>query len=173
MRPCCFYRAACREQTISVTLSGAYTSVALQGKPTWISCTKSGSKFTLNVSRNTSTSSRRSDVVFRDGTKLWTLRVTQNGAPTVKVTLDPNGGTVSPPYVYVPVGGSYGSLPNPTKTGYTFQGSDGIGYFCFGLDKDSGEVYVMRAKKHWFDENFPNGVAKDPDGVHHRRGVFR
>lgn len=43
---------------------------------------------------------------------------------------------------------------------------DGIGYFCFGLDKDSGEVYVMRAKKHWFDENFPNGVAKDPDGVH-------
>lgn len=109
-------------ETISVTLSGAYTSVALQGKPSWISCTKSGSKFTLTVSRNTSTSSRRSDVVFRDGTKLWTLRVTQNGAPTVKVTLDPNGGTVSPTYVYVPVGGSYGSLPNPTKTGYTFQG---------------------------------------------------
>lgn len=42
---------------------------------------------------------------------------------------------------------------------------DGIGYFCFGLDKNSGKVYVMREKQHWFDENFPNGVAKDPNGV--------
>lgn len=42
---------------------------------------------------------------------------------------------------------------------------NGIGYFCFGLDKNSGQIYAMRGKKQWFEENFPGGVSKDPNGV--------
>lgn len=40
--------------------------------------------------------------------------------PTHKVTLDANGGTVSPTYVNITGGGTYGSLPTPTRTGYKF-----------------------------------------------------
>lgn len=42
---------------------------------------------------------------------------------------------------------------------------DGIGYFCFGLDKNTGKLYAMRAKENWFNENFPGGVSKDPNGI--------
>ena len=113
-------------ETITVTLSNAYTSVACQGKPTWVSSSKSGSKFTLTVSANTGTSSRSGDVVFRDGSTLWTLRITQSGKPVQKVTVsfNSNGGYGNVPSQTYVVGNSYGSLPSgPTPpTGKGFDG---------------------------------------------------
>ncbi len=42
--------------------------------------------------------------------------------PTMTVTLDPVGGTVSPTKITVTQGGTYGTLPTPKKDGYTFEG---------------------------------------------------
>ena len=118
------YSVGSAGEKITVTLSGAYTSVVLQGRPSWISSTKSGSKFTLTVQKNDAATSRKGDVVFRDGTKLWTLRITQSAAPTVTVKFDNNGGSGSIPNKTYVVGNKYGSLPaGPTPpTGYTFAG---------------------------------------------------
>ena len=41
---------------------------------------------------------------------------------TYTVTFNPNGGTVSPTTATVTYDSTYGSLPTPTRTGYTFQG---------------------------------------------------
>ncbi len=40
--------------------------------------------------------------------------------PTYTVTLDPNGGTVSPTSLSITGGNTYGTLPTPTRAGYTF-----------------------------------------------------
>ena len=40
----------------------------------------------------------------------------------VSVQLDPNGGTVSPSQISVVPGGTYGTLPTPTRPGYDFDG---------------------------------------------------
>lgn len=37
------------------------------------------------------------------------------------ITLDPKGGTVSPTTLYIVYGDTYGTLPTPTRSGYTFQ----------------------------------------------------
>ncbi len=41
---------------------------------------------------------------------------------TYTVTLNANGGSVSPTKLNVTVGGTYGTLPTPSRTGYTFLG---------------------------------------------------
>lgn len=40
--------------------------------------------------------------------------------PTCTITLSPNGGTVSPTYVTRTAGQTFGTLPTPTREGYTF-----------------------------------------------------
>ena len=42
--------------------------------------------------------------------------------PTITVTFDPNGGSVEPTTKEVKIGETYGDLPVPTRTGYTFDG---------------------------------------------------
>ncbi|MCL2652171.1 MAG: S-layer homology domain-containing protein [Propionibacteriaceae bacterium] len=42
--------------------------------------------------------------------------------PTPTVTLNPNGGSVSPTSLKVTYGSTFGTLPTPTRTGYTFNG---------------------------------------------------
>jgi uncharacterized repeat protein (TIGR02543 family) len=50
-----------------------------------------------------------------------TCTLTRNvNASTYIVTLDPNGGSVSTTSLTVTFGSAYGTLPTPTKTGYTF-----------------------------------------------------
>ena len=44
------------------------------------------------------------------------------GNPEITVTFDPNGGSVSPTSKTITKGMSYGILPIPTKTNYTFEG---------------------------------------------------
>ena len=43
-------------------------------------------------------------------------------AETLTVTLNPNGGTCSESTLTLACGGTYGTLPTPTRTGYTFSG---------------------------------------------------
>lgn len=108
--------------TITVNLTGAYTSTKLQGKPSWVSSSGSGSKFTLSVSSNTSTSSRSGSVVFQDGSKVWTLKISQSAAApkTYVVALNSQGGGTYPNQ-NVQAGG-HPNLPTPSKTGNTFKG---------------------------------------------------
>jgi len=56
---------------------------------------------------------------YANNTKTLTFTVT--GA-SVTVTYNANGGTVSPASKTVVQGGTYGTLPTPTRAGYTFQG---------------------------------------------------
>ncbi len=116
------YSAGYGGETIKVTLTGAYTSVSLKGNPSWITGTKNGSQYTLTVSKNTG-SSRSGTVEFLDGSKRWTLRVSQAAAPpkTVKVTFNTDGGS-SVSSKNVTPGSTYGTLPTTKKTGYTFDG---------------------------------------------------
>ena len=53
-----------------------------------------------------------------DDTYAWNFRA----VPTYKVTFDPQSGTVSPATSTVIYNRPYGTLPTPTRTGYTFQG---------------------------------------------------
>ena len=46
-----------------------------------------------------------------------------------QVMLNANGGSVSPNTIMVSYGGTYGSLPTPTRTGYTFLGWNGRNIF--------------------------------------------
>lgn len=48
--------------------------------------------------------------------------VAQWRAKSLNVTFDPNGGTVSQSQKSVTYGGTYGTLPTPTRTGYQFEG---------------------------------------------------
>ena len=60
----------------------------------------------------------------------------QVGNPVVSytVTLNPNGGSVSPTSIKVSANGTYSGLPNPSKTGYTFAGW----YTSDGAKKENG-----------------------------------
>ncbi len=78
-----YYTAAAGGETITVTLSGAYTSVELKGKPSWVTSKKSGNKYTLTVlAIPKGTQTRQGDVVWVYGSKTYTLRITQNCAHT-------------------------------------------------------------------------------------------
>ena len=121
------YTATAAGETISVSLSGAYTSVSLMGKPSWITQSGSGSSRKITVQKNTSTSSRTGDIVYRDGSKVYTLRITQKGAApqTVSVRFNNNGGYGNVPNKTYTVGKTYGSLPTgstPPNGGTKFDG---------------------------------------------------
>lgn len=100
-------------EVIYLTLSGAGTNTKLMGKPSWVTCSGSGSKYTLKTSKNTSTSSRKGDIVFLDGKKTYTLRITQKGASrTVTVKFNNNGGYGNVPNQSYTIGKTYGKLPS-------------------------------------------------------------
>ena len=61
-----------------------------------------------------------SDTIVYKTTNHTLIAVWESLARTV--TFNPNGGTVSPTSKTVYIGDTYGSLPTPTKTGYTFNG---------------------------------------------------
>ena len=65
-----------------------------------------------------------------------TLTVLGQSAATYTVTLDPNGGTCSTGSKTVVYGSAYGTLPTPTRTGYTFAG--------WWTAKDSGGKQVTK-----------------------------
>lgn len=50
------------------------------------------------------------------------VRLVQDAAPSYTVTFNPCGGSVSPTTKSVSAGGTYGTLPTPTRNGYTFDG---------------------------------------------------
>ena len=156
-------------ETITVTLANAKASVSLGGKPSWITCTLSGTTATVKVAPNTTTSSRTGTVVWRSGSQTWTLRITQSGAPTYTVTFDANGGTCSTTTKKVVYGSTYGTLPTPKRTGYTF-----TGWYTKKADgnKVTSSTKVTTAKNHtlyahWTANVYtvtfdPNGGTVDP-----------
>jgi len=50
------------------------------------------------------------------------LTIIQGSAQTYTVTLNPNGGSVSPTSITVTNGGTYSALPTPSRANYTFDG---------------------------------------------------
>ncbi len=80
--------------TINVTLTGITNTAQCQGHPSWVSVKKNGyNTFTITIDRrknvkddhivpfNSDTKERSGDIVFREGGKVYTLRVTQKAHP--------------------------------------------------------------------------------------------
>ncbi len=106
------YTAVANGETIRVTLSGAATNTYVMGKPSWITVTGSTASYKLVVAKNTAKSSRSGDVTFRAGNKVFTVRITQKGAPTsVTVKFDNNGGTGKVQSKSYKIGSAYSKLP--------------------------------------------------------------
>ncbi|MBR6365836.1 MAG: InlB B-repeat-containing protein [Lachnospiraceae bacterium] len=119
------YTASAGGETINLTLSGANANTRLMGKPSWISCSGSGSNYKLITSKNASTSSRKDDVVFFDGAKTFTVRITQKGTSKAAVIMfNVNGGSGRISNKSGTVGNTIGTLPNvPTAPkGMSFAG---------------------------------------------------
>ena len=64
---------------------------------------------------------------------------------SIVVTLDPNGGNVSPTSLTVKYNSTYGTLPTPTRTGYTF---DGWYTSASGGEKVTSSTTVTNASAH-------------------------
>ncbi len=71
--------------------------------------------------------------------------VTSSSSATVTVTFNANGGSVSTSSKTVTVGGTYGDLPTPTRTGYTF-----VGWYtaASGGSKVTSSTTVSTASNH-------------------------
>ncbi len=89
-----------------------------------------------------------------------TAHWTENTVEDITITLDPNGGSVSPPSVTRPKSGQYGSLPTPTRGIYKF---DGWYYnntkVTSSMTLRSGSNHTLVA--HWID---PVTVTFKPNG---------
>ncbi|MBR3132891.1 MAG: InlB B-repeat-containing protein, partial [Clostridia bacterium] len=73
------------------------------------------------------------------------------------VTFDPNGGSVSPTSKSVTYDDTYGTLPTPTKAGYTFQGwsLQGIsGYITSSTTVTQAQNHTLTA--NWVDDTKPS-----------------
>lgn len=74
--------------------------------------------------------------------------------PTILVTFDARGGTVSPPAQTFLVGSTYGTLPTPTRSGYAFAGwwtgAGGTGVQITSSSTVSHSYTTLYAK--WFDQ---------------------
>ena len=99
------------------------------------------------------------DIVQANSTKTFTIKLTNNTSTTQEetlvykygfklnqftVTFDPDGGEVSPTPKQVSYGSTYGSLPTPTKPGYTFKGWGLLpdGYQQVEYIKTTGTQYI-------------------------------
>lgn len=82
--------------------------------------------------------------------------------PTCKVSLDPNGGTVNTASITVRQDGTYGSLPTPTRSGYSFNGW----YTTSGAKvTSSSEIaynYDHTLKAHWTEKAYTSWSTSAP-----------
>ena len=82
------------------------------------------------------------------------------------VTLDANGGSVSPASKSVTLGGNYGSLPTPTRSGYTFTGwytakTGGTRVYNYGsLVSDANHTLYAHWSENHTHEAVPGGGDK-------------
>ena len=81
------------------------------------------------------------------------------------VTLDANGGSVSPASKSVTLGGNYGSLPTPTRSGYTFTGwytakTGGTRVYNYG-NLISSASHILYA--HWSENHTHEAVPGGGD----------
>lgn len=86
------------------------------------------------------------------------------------VTLDPDGGNVSPASKQVTLGGQYGDLPTPTKAGFTFigwytakTGGTKVGRYNALVSTGSHTLYARWSQNHTH-EAVPGGGDKTFDG---------
>ena len=99
--------------TIESTISFPSTTKAGYDFVNW-KVTKADGNWTngATFNANTTTTGKYGNVTL---TAQWNYH-------TYTVTLDPNGGEVSPPSIRVTYQSTYGSLPTPTRDGYVFKG---------------------------------------------------
>jgi len=72
----------------------------------------------LSLTRNTSTNKLYVNTTTKAVNQIWVLE----NANQYTVTFNANGGSVSPTSQLVTYGSTYGTLPTPTRSGYTFNG---------------------------------------------------
>jgi uncharacterized repeat protein (TIGR02543 family) len=133
-------------QTMTVSCRYATTNVTVQGKPSWVTCVRDTTTFKVTVSQNSTGANRYGDVVFRDGTKVYRLRIYQSDASKeLTVTFNANGGTVTKRTINTAAGWKYGSLPIPTRKGYDF-----LGWYteCSGGIKITANTTITKNYNH-------------------------
>ena len=105
---------------------------------------------------------KNGSIVYYDGDEVLNLTTVNNGtinlymvfeANEYTITFDANGGKVTPATKTVKYDSTYGALPTPTKTGYTFEGW----YLDNGLIKSNTIVKITKdvtLKAHWSANNY-------------------
>lgn len=79
-----------------------------------------GDNVSLSLTRDTSTNKLYVNTTTNSSNQIWKLESANND--TYTIYFDANGGTVSETSKTVSFGDKYGTLPTPTRTGYTFKG---------------------------------------------------
>ena len=81
----------------------------------------------------------------------------------VTITLDANGGSVSPSNVVLFPGENYGNLPTPTRDGYTFKGWNGKNLFNLNVPESlpSDTNYDVATKRTFTPNTYVVGLAFD------------
>lgn len=122
--------------------------VRAQSKPYQIHCTQKVTRSNGQIRYYASFDGGKNNLWF-----IYTSRmsVTQNGSSTGSYTIrfSANGGSVSPSSKTVTAGSTYGTLPTPTRSGYTFDGwytsaSGGTEVTASGKPTSSRTLYA-----HW------------------------
>lgn len=96
-----------------------------------------------------------------DGITTFYARYTES---TYTVTLDANGGTVSPPTIQVKCQDTFGQLPIPTKLGYNF-----TGWYYLGNEITETSVYTYTSNitltANWQSTWYDNAVSPSGEGT--------
>ena len=94
--------------------------------PSWITVSRLGDVYKVKVNKNEATTNRLGQVDFVVGGNNYyvgTVKIEQEAGPEIHtVNFNANGGFVSSETHSVTNGGVVGILPDPTRSGYTFEG---------------------------------------------------
>jgi len=113
--------AAANTDTFAVRANRAW--VASSSNPTWLSVvnTASGS-VTVTATAHTGTAQRTGTITISiPGTNV-SLPINVTQFPPIRISLDANGGTVSPQVISIPQNPVGNALPLPVRSGYVFAG---------------------------------------------------
>jgi len=142
------YNFAANGGTSSAITVNSNQSWTVSDDASWLTTSlTSGSNngsFTMTATANT-TSSRTATVTVSGGGITKTVSVTQ-AAATYTLTFDAQGGTVSPSNQTVTYGTAVGTLPTPSRSGYTFDGwftqtnGNGTQYFATTVYNTAGNT---------------------------------
>ena len=141
-------------QTFTYTYNGDGEVKCISSNTSYATCSISGNTVTV-VPKSVTSSAITIGLYATEGTNYKALgtssspnkkvSITVKGI-TYTVTFNANGGSVSTANKSVTYGSTYGNLPTPTRTGYTF-----IGWFTGNATRDSSQAYKDHPMLYYSD----------------------